>query len=258
MDSIISGSKDSAIVTPRLLSGIPSLQCGMSTKRGGATDTPFPMNMSLRIGDDEERVRGNRRRFFQQVGFTPAQAAYPRQVHGSLVRCVDQPGTYDDCDGLISNDRGLLLAISVADCAPILLFDVKKFVIGAVHAGWRGSQLGIVVNAIQLMRSRFDSLPEDILAYIGPSAGVCCYEVREEVAALFPPEVVERKPHVAPHLDVKGHNLRLLQSQGVPEANIEVAGECTICCAELFHSFRRDREQSGRMLAVIGQPEKQH
>jgi copper oxidase (laccase) domain-containing protein len=119
------------------------------------------------------------------------------------------------------------------------------------------------------MKSEAGIQPKNLIAFVSPGAGVCCYEVGEEVAERFPAENVDRVSHAKPHLDLKSFNRALLIESGLSPVNIEVSPDCTICtCAsELsggrekfalgnpefqYHSFRRDGAHSGRMLAVIG------
>ena len=101
------------------------------------------------------------------------------------------------------------------------------------------------------MRGRFEVDPADLYAFVGPSAGPCCYEVGPEVAAQFKDGAVEIR-NGKRYVDLKKANVQQLVAQGIPRDHIEVSSSCTICSGETFHSYRRDREHSGRMMAVIG------
>ena len=85
----------------------------------------------------------------------------------------------------MTGERGVLLAIQTADCIPVLMADVKKKVVAAFHAGWRGTVQRIVENGVGKMRVAFRSRPEDLIAAIGPGIGGCCYAVGEEVRSEF-------------------------------------------------------------------------
>jgi polyphenol oxidase len=144
--------------------------------------------------------------------------------------------------------------ITVADCLPVVLFDPKAAVLGHVHAGWRGSASGIVRKAVTMMQSEFGASPDAMTAYLGPSAGVCCYEVGREVADAFLLEQLEVR-NGRTYLNLKKANLDQLLECGLRPENIEISALCTICSPQLFHSYRRDREKSGRMMAVVSMAE---
>jgi YfiH family protein len=246
------GEQPLRVVRSSLFGAFPGLAFGLSTRAGGASRPPYDLNLSFRVGDDEDAVRLNRRRFFGALGLGEESLAIPQQVHGDTVRVALAPGAYPDCDGLVSDREGVYLVISVADCVPVFAYDAVRGAVGAFHAGWRGSKLAIVARGIALMRAQFGSAPQNIRAVIGQSAGPCCYEVGEEVAADFDERFVLRKPGERPRLDLHGLNRDLLLSSGVPPGQIELLASCTICHPEEFHSYRRDRDLSGRMMGVIG------
>lgn len=194
----------------------------------------------------------NRKEFFESIGFDPSSIVRGEQVHGDNVRFVEYPGNYPATDALVTNKRNLPLAVSVADCVPVLLVDKVTQTIAAVHAGWRGTAQRIVAKTIGYLINENHSDPGNIFAFIGPSAGVCCYEVGKEVVGKFSKEYyVESHGYGKYKLDLKRVNFTQLKESGVPANNIEVSESCTIC-DEHFHSFRRDGTASGRMLAVIG------
>ena len=222
----------------------------MSTRQGGVSPEPLGMNLSFRVGDKEMNVEENRRRFFGALGFGPHKSAIPHQCHSDHVEIVTEPGDYESCDALITTTPDLPLVITVADCLPVILFDPKAGVVANVHAGWRGSAHAIVRKAVALMQEEFAASPERIIAYLGPSAGVCCYEVGEEVAGVFPSDHREVRGGRI-YLNLKKTNVVQLRESGLRLENIEVSESCTICAPNLYHSHRRDRERSGRMMAVV-------
>jgi YfiH family protein len=162
---------------------------------------------------------------------------------------VDEAGEYPQRDGLVTSCRGIALVISVADCVPVLLYDPAVPAIGAIHAGWRGSSQGIVTHGVELMIEQLGAQPERLLAYIGPAASKCCYGVGEDVALRFPDSCVSKRGEKA-FVDLKRANLAQLLEKGVLKRNVEVSPLCTIT-EDALHSYRRDRERSGRMMAVI-------
>lgn len=223
---------------------------GFSTRIGGVSPEPYGMNLSFSVGDDKLNVIKNRELFFGTLKIGLDELAIPKQVQGANIKRVYVQGGYDDCDGLITNSYGVFLAITTADCLPVFLFDPVAKCVGAVHAGWRGLTLDIIPNAIKMMQVELGSLPENILVFIAPAAGVCCYEIQSDVASKFLEKYIVRKKNI--YLDMKlCANDQLIKS-GIRNSNIEISNYCTICNPELFHSYRRDNKKSGRMMGVIG------
>jgi len=120
-----------------------------------------------------------------------------------------------------------------------------------VHAGWKGTLANIAGSAVQAMADEFGSVSSDILVFLGPAAGACCYAVGEDVASGFDEEFV-RSAKGGLFVDLKRANLDQLFNAGVLLPNTEISPSCTICRRDLYHSHRRDREKSGRMMAFIG------
>ena len=218
--------------------------------------------VSLRVKDrpnyfsmrrTSEKVEAdNRREFLESIGFDSSSVVRGEQVHGDNVSFVEHSGNYPATDALVTNKRNLLLGISVADCVPVLIVDKASRTIAAVHAGWRGTAKGIAAKTIEYMMKTIHSDPKNIFAFVGPSAGVCCYEVGKEVAGNFSPEYYIKTHEDGKYmLDLKRINFTQLNEAGVPADNVEVSDVCSIC-DENFHSYRRDGAASGRMLAVIG------
>jgi polyphenol oxidase len=223
----------------------------MSTRQGGISPEPYGMNTSFSVGDKAEHVSENRRRFLDKLGVPANRLAVPQQRHTATIRKVSAEGTYEQCDALMTDVRSLFLSVSIADCAPIFLFDAGKKIVACVHAGWRGTEQDIVQKTVVSMHQEYGTLPEQVFAFIGPSAGQCCYEVGEEVAKKFDSAFVLRRNGTT-YLDIKQANREQLRSSGVPGSNIEVHQDCTICTTGIYHSYRKDRDKSGRMMAVVG------
>lgn len=175
----------------------------------------------------------------------PEPLATVKQVHGNEVRIVDQAGPHGMADGLISHTVGLLVGIKTADCLPLLLIDPEHRVVSAVHAGWRGTVAGIAAYAVRLMEEKFGSHPAQMEAAIGPGIGLCCFEVGPEVAREFGPWDSDSKTC----LDLQAINRSQLQDAGVQK--IYESGLCTVC-GKGFYSYRRERDQAGRMLSFVG------
>jgi len=180
--------------------------------------------------------------------------AVVRQVHSAEVVVVDAPGEYGEADALVTNQSGFVVAIRTADCVPALIVDPETHTVAAVHAGWRGMAAEILSRTLDKMSRHFGSRPADVLIAIGPAIGQCCFEVGPEVAAQFRPWFPERANlSEKTKIDLRETALRQLAAAGVsPEAITAAEDQCTRCHPERFHSWRRDAQQSGRMLSAIG------
>jgi YfiH family protein len=238
------------LITSDYLSRFPRVGFGMSTRLGGVSPEPFGMNLSLRVGDDRKNVEENCSIFFRSLGLEHHGIALPHQSHSDNIQVVTQAGEFESCDGTITGSTNLPLVVTIADCVPIALFEPTKQIIGLVHAGWRGTARTIVSKAIEIMKESFGASPAEIVAFLGPSAGGCCYEVGPEVAEAFSEIHLEHRGK-AMFLDLKRANVDQLLGSGLNPQNIEASEFCTICNPSLFHSHRRDKDRSGRMMAVI-------
>jgi YfiH family protein len=159
-------------------------------------------------------------------------------------------------DAVITREAGVLIGVQVADCVPVLVYDRRKEVIGAVHAGWRGTSEGILKNTLRTMMGRFMCEASDILIAIGPSIKSCCYEVDYDVV-----HAVGRATGEGEYLLHKGERYCLdlptankyqAMSVGVPEAGIWISGECTFCNPDKFFSYRYAKGSTGRQGGFIG------
>jgi YfiH family protein len=240
------------IIRSSKFSEYPRLLFGHSTRLGGVSPEPYALNLSFSVGDDSSRVWENRRRFFGELNIPLNRLAIPKQRHTNVVRIVSKPGEYEACDALLTDAEDVYLVVSVADCIPLFVFDPVKNVVGAIHVGWRGGASGIVNEALKVLGEEFSSSPGDLIAYIGPSARACCYEVGGDVASKFPEEYTRGKSAGKFFLDLPGFSKNQLMESGVKEERIEENGKCTICTPGLFHSYRRGGGRSGRMMGVAG------
>jgi YfiH family protein len=167
-----------------------------------------------------------------------------KQIHSSRVLPAASPGSAGEGDALIVRQPGLAASIRTADCFPVLLADPSTRSAAAIHAGWRGTDAGIVGSALAAMREAFGTNPKDVLAAIGPGIGPCCYEVGLDVAQKFGMAAAGR-------LDLAAENRRQLLAAGIPSGQIDQVGGCTFCNAAQFFSWRRDHDRAGRMISFI-------
>ncbi len=252
-----------------------------------AEDAPGEMNLGFTAADDRDTVTRNRRLLVEAVTGNPATPLVTlRQIHSSVVVLG---GSGDSCrqtplkgDGLMTAEPGILLGVQTADCIPVLVADRKRHVVAAFHAGWRGTVKRIVESGVGRMRLEFGSLPEDLIAAIGPGVGACCYAVGEEVLSSFQSQfayagelfhevcdthsvrakypmlfLTQRAPGHSPigpslHVDLIEANRRQLLDAGLKPRSIRLTGGCTNCHRDMFFSHRASQGHAGRMMSVIG------
>jgi len=241
----------------RLLKGQEGLRHGVSLRD---PSRPLDFSLALHTGQAAEAVRANRREL--EAWFGPgARFVSVLQVHGNAIHHVEELRGHGwerleegiRADALLTDLPGVVLTILTADCVPILLFDPVRRVVGAVHAGWQGSRLGIVARTIRRMEERYGSRPGEILAAIGPSIGPCCYEVGPEVAVHFT-EVegaLRSGKGDRSFLDLKAVNRLQLLEAGVREEHIETSPVCTACESDRFFSYRKEGGCDGRFMSCI-------
>lgn len=225
-------------IKPKVLNDFPDVFAVMSTRKSVATV--------------ESEVKENRKILLEQLGVSEDKIALPKQIHSSNVCIVDKPGVYENCDALVTDKRDIYLVVSVADCAPVYIYDQVRKAIALIHCGWRGARGKIVEKTVDVMVKNFRSNTGNMIAYIGPCASVCCYEVGLEFERFFEARFLRFKENGKYHFDLKSEIYSQLVKSGLKFKNIDVDEHCTVCNADLFHSFRRDGERSGRMLALFG------
>lgn len=185
------------------------------------------------------------------------------QVHGTRVVAAENverrhnPAT----DGLIVSKPGGCAAVFTADCQAIVLWDVVRRVAAVVHAGWRGTVAGIAAAAIKKTGKTSGSVPEEIIAFLGPAISAENYEVGPEVVqeatAAFPLGEVLATKNGKVYMDITECNRLSLVGAGISDRNIYAAEACTYRDPGLFYSYRREGARAGRTAAVVYLPEAQ-
>lgn len=213
-------------------------------------------DMGLKDRTDPGPVMAARRAFAGACGLDGTRLVCAQQVHGTQVACVGEvdagrgAASYDDAlpstDGLITDTPGLPLAILTADCVPVFLYDPKRRACGVLHAGREGTVGNICGEGVARLKESFGCGPVNIHAWIGPSAGPCCYEVSREMAQAFGAAGL---PVSGRHLDLWEANAVQLRASGLRAEHITLSGACTIC-DERFHSYRRTKT-TARNMALI-------
>jgi YfiH family protein len=253
-----------------VFSRFEDVSCVVTTRAGGLSEGCYEsLNLGLRCGDDPPVVIDNRAQLSLLTGAFPDLPTFGKQVHGNRVAVVtgdligsgasDADTAIPDTDAMITDIPDVPLVVLVADCCSVSLYDPVHRAIGTAHAGWRGTVAGIAAATVDKMRGEFGSDPADLLAGIGPSIGVCCYEVGDEVVDRLRdsyPDLVEQlltTPAGAtrPHFDLWNANRLMLSRAGVPDPKIETAGVCTSCRTDLFYSHRAEHGRTGRFGCLI-------
>ncbi|HPE75611.1 MAG TPA: peptidoglycan editing factor PgeF [Draconibacterium sp.] len=210
-------------------------------------------------GDSTDIFEQNRILLAEKLMIKPDQLVFPRQTHTNCVVEVSEipENEIKETDALVTNKSGICLCVQTADCVPILLFDPVENVIAAVHAGWRGTVKKIAENTVQGMKQNYGSLPENIIAAIGPSISPEIYEVGNEVVE----EVLRSIPNAEIslhknssdkfHLNLWEANRQVLLQNGLQTKNIEILGECSFSESEKYYSARKEGVETGRMVSGI-------
>ena len=240
-----------------------SIHC-FSTRYGGVSEGALAsLNLGTHRGDKPENVYENYRILGSAVGFCPEDTVFTRQLHTDIIRTVGAESRGEGllreqtevCDAQITDEPSVALVAFAADCTPILLFDPVRRAIGAVHAGWRGTALGIAAKTVQAMERTYGCKPGDIRAAIGPCIGQCCFEtdsdVPEAMAAALgaAANICIRRCVDKFHVDNKALNRIWLTRAGVQ--TIDISPDCTKCQPERFWSHRATGGNRGSLAAII-------
>ncbi len=239
------------------LSGFPELSHQIFSRKGGRSHKPYDgLNLAFSVGDKQADVRWNRRQVAKRVGCR--YTVYANQVHGTDILIYSSPesaaaaatGPLRSGDAMITDIPGLALAIQVADCQAILVYDATRKVVANIHSGWRGSVRNIVGKTVAAMERRFGCRGRDMVAAIAPSLGPCCSEFinyRSEI-----PEEFWKYKDSRNCFDFWKISHDQLETAGLRPGNIQSGGMCTRCRTDYFYSYRGAVGNTGRFGAVIG------
>ena len=243
--------------------GISAPHC-FTTRLGGVSEGYLSsLNIGMHRGDDPKNVEENFRILTDALGCTLDDLVLTRQIHTDIVRVVGRKDAgisldnhdFPECDALITNDPGVALVIFTADCTPIVFHDPVTGAVGAAHAGWRGTAMGIAAKTVEAMVREYGCKPSDIRAAIGPNIGYCCFETDRDVPDAMVDALGEAaRPYIRPngdkyYVNLKEINALWLRRAGVTE--IEISNACTVCRSDVFWSHRVTRGQRGSQGAII-------
>lgn len=234
------------------------VRAACSTRAGGISLPPYDsLNLGDHVGDRDEAVAENRRRYAQALGATPV---FLKQVHGcGVVRLDAQTPHGAEADACWTTQRGIACTMMVADCLPVLLADARGQIVGAAHCGWRGLAGGVLEALWQAMAPQVQGDAQRLLAWLGPCIGPEAFEVGTEVRDAFLAHDAGAagcfRPHAAPGkllADLPALARRRLQAPGLTalHGNDGSRAWSTVSDASRFFSHRRDRV-SGRFAASV-------
>lgn len=192
---------------------------------------------------------------YKKLG-TGGRLAVTHQVHGDRMENIppEYSGYYPkkiEADGLMTQVPGAVMTIHTADCVPIFLADKGNKAVCLIHAGWKGTALGIAHKGLQQFMGAYGLVPGNIAAVIGPAIEQECYQVGPEVADRFCPAVKISEAGGRWRLDLKAENRRQLLQAGLPPGDIYVSGLCTFCRQGMLHSYRREKVLKGQMISFM-------
>lgn len=239
-----------------------------STREGGVSRGIYAsMNLSYSRGDKKEAVDENFRRIAECMACSVEDMVCSDQTHTDHIRLVTaedrgkgvvSPKDYRDVDGLITNEKGVVLCTFFADCVPLFFVDPVKKAIGLSHSGWRGTVQKIGKKTVEEMGRAYGTDPKDIYAAVGPSICQDCYEVSGDVAEEFRnafPQMDERSCYPTKpgkyQLDLWEANRQVMLEAGIPEEQIEVTDLCTCCNPRLLFSHRASCGKRGNLGAFM-------
>lgn len=242
---------------------------GFSTRLGGVSRGCWSsLNLSFDRGDDREAVTENFRRIGNALGVACEDMVLSQQTHTTNLRIVTEQDRgkgiirerdYTDVDGLVTNIPGICLVTSYADCVPLYFLDPVRKAIGLSHSGWRGTVGKIGKKTIELMQKTYGSDPADILAAVGPSICMDCYEVSEDVIERFreafpgenQKELFYKKSNGKYQLDLWKANEQIFLEAGVHPEHIAVTNVCTRCNSDVLYSHRAAGSRRGNLCAFL-------
>lgn len=268
-NTILNTENKTPFLTFPALSNIPFIRHGFSTRLGGVSKGYFEsMNLGYSNGDNPKDVDENYRRICESIGLPMKDCVLSHQVHNTVVRLVTeadkgkgviQARDYEGVDGLITNIPGIPLVTFSADCVILYLVDTKNYTIGLCHSGWRGTVKRMGKVTLDAMREHFGTNPKDVVAVIGPSICMDCYEVSEDVAEEFQNEfnsqqlkdmLLDKGNHKY-QLDLWEANKHILLDAEVEEHNIHISGVCTSCNKDMLFSHRATQGKRGILAAFL-------
>jgi YfiH family protein len=246
----VSYDNSASLLFSEALSAIPWLVHAVTTRHFNAASENKPEDLP---------------RLAALLNIKPSAIAFCEQVHEDSIALMTDAETankspsqsapafhvFPHTDAIITNQPATMINVFTADCIPIMIADTQRKIIGVVHAGWKGTLLGIVEKAIQTFRY-LHADPADLLVWLGPAIGRCCYTISNDLMAEFKQRFAEFEDFSdGRRLDLSKLNMLQAHRAGVPLKHISSANLCTRCHQDLFFSYRGDPQHCGRMISTM-------
>ena len=251
-----SSESTQGLLRSELLGQIEGIVHGFTTRVGGVSPSPCAsLNVGRKIGDSPKVVNENRRRALNLLGISEHRWISLTQVHGSeVVEVTPNANKGIQADGLWTRYSQVALAVTVADCVPLLFAHRSGKAVAAVHAGWRGTVAKIGAQMVERF-AKAGFLAKDVVVSMGPAIGPCCFEVGPDVQAAiseaFPSaNFLAPTPNGKAFVDLWELNRIGLEQAGILSAQIDILERCTFCGTEFF-SYRREQGRTGRQCGLI-------
>lgn len=211
------------------------------------------MNLGSNTNDDINDIEKNKEIFAFGIGIDTNQIVRAKQTHSDNILIAHEAGCFENCDALITNKANIFLAVSTADCVPILIFDKSNNAIAAIHAGWKGTMMSLVKKTLQTMYDLYGTIGNNCYAYIGPCIHQCSFEVENDVSDNFNSQYINQDINNPKKyfLDIRQHNFDQLLAFGIPYEHVEVSNYNTYEHTDLFYSHRKENGMTGRMWSGI-------
>ncbi len=243
---------DFSPILPSIFKQFPHLVAFQTTRSGGNSQGNYAsMNLGKNTADDPAIVQSNYAILKQKTGIDAI--AISHQIHGEAILIAENPGKYEGYDAIITQKKGLLIGVTIADCCPILIYDAKNEAVAAVHAGWKGTIYQLVLKTLKTMQATYHTHPTDCFVFVGACISERNFEVGDEVADHFSKDYKTFNPARGKYIvDLKKANAAQCLSFGIPTHQIEISPLCTYESDALLFSHRKSGGITGRMLGGIG------
>lgn len=223
------------------------------------------INVQIKDGDKTDLLNSYKK-VADALEFNYNNTVKPHQTHTDRVESVNSTSDkFEEVDGVVTNKKDIILCTTSADCTSLLFYDDDKKVVSDVHSGWKGTLQKIGKKSVEKMIKDYGGNPKDIICCICPHIRKCHFEVEEDIMQMFKnefeytgriDEIIETGRKVDGvqkyNIDTTLINKIILREVGLKEENIMDSEICTVCNSDLFHSYRVDKEKSGRNGAFIG------
>lgn len=226
---------------------------------------PLDFGSNNTYKEKEQEIKENYKEVCNLLNLDYKNIIRPYQTHTKKVVTLTHeygifPTELENVDGLITDKQNKILSLVFADCTPIYLFDKNKNVIANIHSGWEGTLKQIVKEVVEKMIREFSCNPKDIICGIGPTIRKCHFEVDKDVKDkfcdvfkdLYKEEfIIKAENKQKYYIDTVYLNKQMLIESGIPEQNIIDSNICTVCNNKILHSYRVEKENSGRSTAIM-------